>query len=100
MLLKKCIGGYKSYIEKPLISEQDMSFLKQCPSAKNKKGHPLSFFNIHFVAKYQKIEGDLWRYKKFFEKNKKIWEQSHSAEKCKDGTVWALLSSSWVLKST
>ena len=40
---------------------------------KNVKGDPSGFFNIHFVAKYQKIECDPLETKKF--------EKSYSDEK-------------------
>ena len=42
---------------------------------KNVKGDPLGFFNIHSVAKHQKIEGGP------FEDFKKIRKKSHIVEK-------------------
>ena len=52
-----------------------------------KRGDPLGFINILFVAKYQKIRrGDSFEKLKIFEK-----KNSHSAEKkLKGGTLWSL----------
>ena len=58
---------------------------------KNVKGDPLGFFNIHSVAKHQKIEGDPLKTLKNFEKSltkpKKGAGKSHSAEKLEGGTL-------------
>ena len=51
--------------------------VSQCRK-KTERGDHLGFFTIHFVQKYQKIEGGTLRNKKFFEKT------SHRAE----NTLW------------
>ena len=60
---------------------------------KNVKGGPLDFFNIHSVAKHQKI-GDPLKTLKNFEKSltkpKKGRGKSHSAEKLEGGPFWVL----------
>ena len=53
----------------------------------------LGFLKIYFIATYQKIAGDpLETLKKNLTKNENF-EQSHSAEKCKGGALWAFLTS-------
>ena len=52
---------------------------EQCHSAeKCKRGDPLRFFDIHCVAKHQKIEGGTLWGKNF---NPKSFKKSHSSEK-------------------
>ena len=62
---------------------------------KNIKGGPLGFFNIHSVAKHQKIEGGPFEDFKKFRKNsltkpKKGRGKSHSAEKLEGRPFWIL----------
>ena len=66
-----------------------------------KRGTLWDFLNIHSVAKYQKIDGGtLWsntknrKNEKFEQSNsaEKRGEKSHSAEKCKRGTLWDFLN--------
>ena len=69
---------------------------KSHSAEKCKRGTLWDFLNIHSVAKYQKIDGGtLWSNKKNQEKMRnfnsltvpKKGEKSHSAEKCKRGTL-------------
>ena len=50
---------------------------------KTERVDPLGVFNIHFVAKHQKIEGGSFE-EIFFRKKK-----SHNAEKTERGTLWS-----------
>ena len=51
---------------------------------KTERVDPLGVFNIHFVAKHQKIEGGTLWGKIFFPEKK-----SRSAEKTERGTLWS-----------
>ena len=64
----------------PLVEKTFPKKISQC--RKNLKGDPLGFFNIHSVAKHQKVEGDPLGI--FFE------EKSHNDEKTERGTLWSL----------
>ena len=54
---------------------------------KTEKGDLLGFFNIHYVGKYQKIEGVTLQWKSFSSEKK-----SHRAEKTEKGDPLAPLS--------
>ena len=70
-------------LRKPNFNTKIIPFEK-CHNAGNcESGDPLRFFNIHSVAKFQKLKGDsLESNKKFSEKKTKNenFEQSHSAK--------------------
>ena len=51
--IEKNIGGYT--LRKPYF-RQKMRILKQSHRAEKRERQPFGFFNIQFVAKYQKIE--------------------------------------------
>ena len=69
-----------------------MRILNSLKVPKNVKVGPLGFFNIHPVAKYQKIEGGPLKNfeKKVTQCRKKRRGKSHSAEKVKGGPFWVL----------
>ena len=62
--------------------------------AQNLKGGPFGLCETPAGCKiFKKIEGGtLWRHEKISQKNE-IFEQCHSAEKCKRGDLWDFLTS-------
>ena len=59
--------------------------VSQC--RKTERGDPLRFFNIHSVAKHEKMQGKPFEEKKCRKKFRK--KMSRSAEKIERGTLWS-----------
>ena len=75
-------------LRKPNFNTKIIPFEKS-PNAENCKRGPLRFFNIHSVAKCQKIEGGLFGVFKQFSKKMKNFNDSLIVPKIlKKGTLW------------